>query len=239
MPYMTDSPLSQIPQLVPGQPSYLFGRFNFNQSPTKMLITQVAVTSNVVTLTVQVIEGPIPSLTSGALAVNALISVQGTQSAGGALNVNRAAVTAVNISSGGNGTISYAVTTGNITTTADAGMATVDPQEIPDALVNGYSIPLCQQAQPAENNIGSNLLVEVTFPSLPTTATVGLYASMTPWKNKFSAIGSGITVATVAAGSQSTDINTQITLGAYPYLCLYVSSVTGGTNPSIIAKITG
>jgi hypothetical protein len=236
MPYMTDSPLQNIKQLLPGRAEYLFGTFNYTQSASRMLISQVAVAANVVTLTVQVVEGPIPVLLSGLLAVTGLISVNGTQSAGGALNVNRAAVTAVNISSAGSGTISYAVTTGNIAATADFGTAIVDVQEIPDALTNGYSIPICLQAQPAQNEGLRNLTVETTFPSLPTTAAVLLYVAQTPWKTKF--VTTGVTIATVSGGAQSTAVVIQVAQGNYPYLCAVVSSAAGGTNPSIICKVS-
>ena len=83
MPYMTDNDFQTFVQQVPGQPTYLFGTFNWDVSPSKMAVSNVALTSNVATITVAVIEGPIPT-------VGSLISVIQTQSTSGLFNVNRA-----------------------------------------------------------------------------------------------------------------------------------------------------
>jgi hypothetical protein len=231
MPYLTDNPFQSIQQLVPGQPAYLFGTYNFDIAPARFLITNSALTSNVATITGQLIEGPIPT-------VNSLISVIQTQAGSGTMNVNRATITAVSISATtGIGTISYTDTNSNVTSVADTGMALIDTPEVPDALVNGYSILLALQAQPAEQRLNRQLMVTVEFPSLPTTATVLLYAGMTPYKTQMTT--TGLTVATVTGGAQSTNINTQIAAGVWNYLCLVASSVTGGTNPTIIGKILG
>ncbi len=229
MPYMTDNPTQKVAQLVPGQAAYAFGTYNYDVAPSRMQILNVALSgSNVATLTVQVIEGPIPT-------VGSLISVTQTQTSGGIFNVNRATVTAVNISSGGNGTISYALTGSTIATTADAGTAIVDTPENADALVNGYSIPIALQAQPAQNQGGRFLSIWVSFPSLPTTCTVTLYGAM--MNEKVAYVTTGVTAATVSGGAQSTAQLIQVAAGVWNYLCFVVTSVTGGTNPTLIAKI--
>lgn len=93
---------------------------------TTMSIQSVAITSNVATLAVTILNGPIPVVNS-ATAVS-LVSVQGTQTvtSGGAANFNITgkAVTGVSIdSSTGIGTITFALSSTNIVTTADSGTA--------------------------------------------------------------------------------------------------------------------
>jgi hypothetical protein len=234
MPYMTDNDFQTFVQQVPGQPTYLFGTFNWDVSPSKMAVSNVALTSNVATLTVQLYEGPVP-------VVGQLVSVMQTQSTSGLFNVNRVALSGVTLDANGAGTITYALTHANVGSAADSGQAWADPYETPDALANGYSIPVSLQVQPAEQRMQRQIVTEVTFPSLPTTATVKLYGAMAPpYKARFADLSQ--TVATVAGGVQTTSILTQISpasgiLGAWNYLCFVVSSVSGGTNPTIIAKI--
>ena len=69
---------------------YLFGSYNYKQANTTMLVSNVALTSNVATLTVQIIGGEVPI-------VGALISVQQTQSTSGLFNVARSPLTNVTI----------------------------------------------------------------------------------------------------------------------------------------------
>jgi hypothetical protein len=85
-----------------------------------MLVSNVALTSNVATLTVTIVEGNLP-------AVGSNITVNGTVTASGAFNVTLVALTAVSISaSTGQGTVSFALTHANVSSTADAGIAIVE-----------------------------------------------------------------------------------------------------------------
>ena len=119
MPNYMEGPFPQRAALIPGQPAYSFG-----VAPTanaRMSISKVAIATNVATLTVQMLEGIIP-------AVGALISVQGTQTvtSGGApnFNVTNVALASVTInSSTGAGTVTFALTSNNITAIADSGQA--------------------------------------------------------------------------------------------------------------------
>jgi hypothetical protein len=230
MPYYVDNPFQTVQQLVPGQPCYLFGTYNFDIAPSRMYVTNVALTSNVATITVAVIEGPIPT-------VGSLISVIQTQSTSGLFNVNRATITGVTIdSTTGLGTITFALTHANVVSAADSGLAMVDTPEVGDALANGYSIPCALQAQPAEQRLQRGLMATVTFPSLPTAATVKLYGAMTNQKSQFTDLG--VTLSSVSGGV-ATVLNTQVAVGVWNYLCFVASSVSGGTNPTIVAKILG
>jgi hypothetical protein len=124
MPNYNNSPFAPLPQVaLPGIPVFAFGSFNDRAAPTKMGISQVALTANVATLTVQLYEGNIP-------AVGSLITVQGTVSAGGAFNVVNVALTGVTINAtSGAGTVTFALTHANVGATADSGFAIV-PQPL-------------------------------------------------------------------------------------------------------------
>jgi hypothetical protein len=120
-PAYSSNPLQRIKLALPGIPVYCWGSLSSTIAPSRMTINHVAISSNVATLTVQVIEGNIP-------AVGALVTVTGTQTASGAFNVTAQAITAVSIdATTGAGTISYALTHADVGSTADSGLA-VAPQ---------------------------------------------------------------------------------------------------------------
>lgn len=123
MPAYSKDPSAAIALALPGTPVYAFGSLSDRVSPSRMTISNVALTANVATLTVQVIEGNIP-------AVGALVTVRGTQTSAGVFNVTQIALTgaAINATTGA-GTITYALTNANIGSVADSGMA-VAPQAI-------------------------------------------------------------------------------------------------------------
>jgi hypothetical protein len=115
-PYMTQPPQLQPRRgITAGLPAYSWGSFPLGQQPARMYITSVAIASNVVTLGVKMVEGNIP-------AVGANVTVTGTVAGGAAVNVASAALTAVTITPAtGVGTITYAATAANLSTTADGG----------------------------------------------------------------------------------------------------------------------
>ena len=119
MPAFSASPNFKGPLLLPGTPLYLWGSYNDKVSPTSMQISNVALTSNVATLTVQVYSGNIP-------AVGSLITVTGTQNTSGLFNVTNVALTGVTINATtGAGTVTFALTHANVVSAADAGTAIV------------------------------------------------------------------------------------------------------------------
>lgn len=123
MPQYSSDPTLAIALALPGTPVYVWGSLSDRIAPTRMTITNVALTTNVATLTVQVIEGNIP-------AVGALVTVRGTQQASGAFNVTAVAITGVTINATtGAGTITFALTHANVGSAADSGMA-IAPQAI-------------------------------------------------------------------------------------------------------------
>ena len=90
-PFMT-----QPPQLQPrrgitgGLPAYSFGSFPVGLQPARMVVTSVAVASNVVTLGVKLLEGNIPTTAN-------FVTVTGTVVGGSTVNVTNTALTGVTI----------------------------------------------------------------------------------------------------------------------------------------------
>jgi hypothetical protein len=161
-------------------PQYLFGNYNSDQQPWEFHITQVAVASNVVTATVQLVAGggaasngvPAPAKP----AVGAVMGVQGTTKNAGALNVDPTTVSSVTLDANGAGTITYAATTANLAAVADSGAIVVRPYEYGDAVVAGTaSAPIAQTFTPDDNANERSMFAEAVWTgTLPTTATVVL-----------------------------------------------------------------
>jgi hypothetical protein len=131
MPAFNDSGFFPPWSLNPGQPGYSIGSFNDNVPYTKVLISNVGVTSNVANLVASIVEGPIPTTSNN-------ISVLGTQSNSGALNVVNTAITAANFNTKtGNGTLGYNVTTANIANnTVDGGVGIIKQIEVGENVAN-------------------------------------------------------------------------------------------------------
>src|SRR6185312_8273967 len=134
-----NNPFQPAKFVMPGVACYLWGSHNDYASNTQMRVTNVALTSNVATLTVQVFDGNVP-------VAGSLVSVQQTQTASGAFNVNRVALTSTTIdATTGAGTIVFPLTHANVGSAADTGLAVIEVPETPEALVAGASIAACVQ----------------------------------------------------------------------------------------------
>lgn len=121
MPAYSNNPLQAIQLALPGTPVYVWGSQNDRVSPTKMTVSNVALTSNVATLTVKVIEGNVP-------VAGQLVTVTGTQTASGAFNVTGVAIASATINATtGAGTITYALTHADVGSTPDSGLAVAPP----------------------------------------------------------------------------------------------------------------
>ncbi len=137
MPVYSNDPSAVIQLALPGTAAYVWGSLNDRVSPTRMTISNVALTTNVATLTVQVIEGNVP-------AVGQLVTVRGTQQASGAFNVTAVAITGVSINATtGAGTITFALVHADVGSHSDSGLA-VAPQALTfEAIVSGEaSVPV-------------------------------------------------------------------------------------------------
>ena len=226
MPAYINSPFAPPPVLLQkGVAAYLWGTYNYHQAPTRMLVNNVALTSNVATITVQITEGEIP-------AVGALISVLQTQSTSGLFNVKRVAVTGATITGNGAGTITFALTHADVATAADTGSAIVEVPEVPETLANGASIPCCIQAPEGDSQF--TVPFAVTFPTLPTTATVSIQAALHDIDSEYTTL---VTAGAVATSVQTVGPFGYVTLQrGYFYRFLVASLAGSGT---IVAKIGG
>lgn len=221
--YASTPPTFTPPQLLmEGVPCYLFGTYNFRQANTKLLVSNVAITTNVATLTVQIVEGEIPT-------VGSFITVAQTQTGSGEFNVSRVALTAVSISaSTGAGTVSYALTGANVSS-ADSGTAIVEVPEIAEALTaNGASVavavpPSCSQ---------ETLTCTVTFPTAPTGATATLQTAVRNVDGEFTNVGN---ISVYASSAYSTGPTTQFTLQRGSYYRVNITGLTG--TGTIVAKV--
>lgn len=193
MPNYNPSPNGVRAILAPqGSKTFLLG----TQSPTggEMNVTSVATASNVATAGVNSWSGPLP-------VVGTLITIRGTVSASGAYNVSNVPVTAVTLDANGTGTVSFALTSSDLSTTADAGKLYFFPQVSGETVVAGSTIP----ASPAfnqgrsQNNYAAQLLPDATA-ALPTAATFTPQHANENVDAAFSDI-SGATALTIAAGA--------------------------------------
>lgn len=156
MPAYSSSPVAPVPLALGGTPAYAWGSLKTDVSPTRMLIDHVAITTNVATLNVTVVEGNIP-------AVGDSITVTGTTTQAGAFNVT-AALTGVTINATtGIGTVTFALTHADVATTANAGIAYVQYAPVFETVsLNSVSQAIALVASSPDIGI-SNFSVEVAW----------------------------------------------------------------------------
>jgi len=208
--------------LQPGVPGYAFGSWNANAPTTLMQVTNISLTSNVATVTVLVREGNIP-------AVGSLISISGTTTASGAFNVSNIAITGVSIvAATGIGTITFALTHADVPSAADAGQAYVPVPEVAEALSNSTSQQFGVQEDVGMNDNARTVTWSTAYPSAPGAVTMDLQASLFDIDGQYVKVDE----STNAAGEQRS-----ITLQNFRFLRLKASGVSGGSSPSVIAKI--
>jgi hypothetical protein len=227
MPSYVNNPFVPPQFVQQGVNCYLFGSYNDKQANTKMWVTNVALTSNVATITVQIIEGEIPL-------VGAYISVIQTASTSGLFNVNRAIITAVTINSAtGAGTITYALTHADVTSAADAGTAIAEVPEVAETLANGNSVACCLQSPDCDSQ--KTVPYSILFPGgIPTAAVVDLQAALRNVDSEFTKVQNA---ATVTGSEYTAGPFGQATLQRGYFYRFAVSGVSGST--TIVAKIGG
>ena len=224
MPLYIETPLDGIPpMLLPGIPGYLFGSFNPDLPTARMLVTSVAITGNVATLGVQMVEGDIP-------AVGSLISVRGTQTASGAANVTNVALASVSISSlTGIGTVTFALIHANVATDSSptaAGEAAVPVPEVGDAMTNKTSLQFSMQPASGLPNNSRDLEWTIETPSAPSSFSAALQIADTDADGDYTTIDTS-----TAVGSR------QVAGVRANFVRCVLSSVTGGSSPTVIVKV--
>lgn len=226
MPAYSGSPFQPPILAMKGVPTYLWGTFDPRIGNTNCALTNSALTSNVATVTIQILNGPMPI-------VGGLISIINSTAGSAALNVARATITGVTISSStGAGTVTFALTNANITSVADSGTVICEPAEVAEALVNNTASIACLIAPP-EGDSQFTVPIAVTFPTAPTGVTVTLQRAMRNVNAEFTNDTSAQVVYASSAYTSGPLVEATLERG-YLYR-LYVSGLTGvGT---IIGKI--
>ena len=239
MPVANVSAFAPLPEVVlPGKPAYFYGSMPTDTQDTLLQVTNVATTGGTATVSVYVRAGNIP-------VIGNLISIEGTVTSSGLFNVSSIPLTNVTINATtGVGTVQFALA-GTVSTTADSGQAIVPIAEVAETLAANTSVPVYVPSQ-EPNDMGSkSITTAVTFPTMPTAATVTLYSAINLPKNLPGSAGSEWTsdgvVATVAGGAftvgplmtEDTGANTAALAGRF--FCLQVTGITGPGK--IIAKL--
>lgn len=235
MPAFQLSPIGKtVQQAVPGLPAYCYGSLNRLVAPTRMNITNVALTTNVATLGVTVIEGNLP-------VVGQLVSVAGCSNS--VFNTTTPlAITAVsftNTPEDGKGTISFAQTHADVPSAAATGAAMAPQIEVGETIANGASIEIAIPANTPVPENGRAMLFDVYFPTLPTAVTVAVQGASIDDDNDFTTLG---TIAVVSGGVLSGASNTgsnEISLYFDGVRANFIRFLTSGLTGSgkIVAKV--
>jgi hypothetical protein len=226
MPAYINSPFQPPKFVMKGVATYLWGFYDYKIASTNLFVTQVALASNVGTVTATILNGPAP-------AVGQYISIIGTTTGSGEFNVNRAIITSATVNSAtGVCSLSFALTGSNQTAVADTGTVIVEPNETPETLVAGASIACLIQAPEGDSQF--TLTTEVTFPTLPTAATVSLQEGVVGPNSTptFTTLG---TAAVVAGGAETVGPVAQFSLTRGSLYRFLTSGITG--SGTICAKV--
>lgn len=236
MPTYNTSAFAPLPEVaIPAKPAYFYGSLPTNTQDTLMRITSFSLTSNVAAVTGTIYAGNIP-------VVGNTISVEGASNS--VFNISQGTITVVSgTPATGVYTISYAVTNANIGSVAGSGMVIIPIAETAETAANGNSVAIYVPSNELRDYGTRSITVATTFPSLPTAATVTLYTSISNTDNPSEWTSMGV-VATVVGGSVTVPANAStnggtvtFTTPAGRFFRVAQSGVSGGTTPTIIAKM--
>lgn len=191
-----------------------------------MLVTSVAVTSDVATLGVQVVEGNIP-------AEGSLISVRGTQTASGAANVSNIALASVTINSTtGAGTVTFDLSHADIatdSTPAAAGEALVPVPVVFESLPGDAAAGLAFSVQSGSNasNNQRGITWWTQFTGSPDTVAMNLQGADVDEDSAYTTVDSS-----TATGGESRSVGDI----SYSFYRIQAAS-TGGTDPTFAAGL--
>jgi hypothetical protein len=229
MSYTTNLPPSLISTelLVAGRPSYLLGKYSAKTSPTLLNITSLSASVNTVTITATITAGDVPTTSQ-------LLTVQNaSNSAINAVNAVVTAVTGFNTGDKSTGTISYTVNAvGTIASAAGSGQVVMPVAEVPETLQNGSSLSVAMPFNDPRIDQSRTVVAQASCPSAPTAATIDLSASDD--NVTFYKIGTVLSYA----GGTATGGFLEVTGQSARFLRFDVSSVSGGTLPTVIAKVS-
>ena len=229
MPSYIKSPFKPSPAvIISGTPLYLFGSFNDRTGPSIGKVLSNSVDSfNNATVTFELQSGNIP-------VAGSLITIAGTSNSAGVFNVTNSVIASVSsVLLTGIVTVIFSLAASAQANTADSGQVIIPQPEVGEALVNGASVPGALVSQGARLEQGRAVTAVVTFPSMPTTATVKLQQAVKDIDSEYADLA---TVTSVAGGVQTGgQVTLQGTLGLF--LRFNVSGAAGGSSPLLVAKL--
>lgn len=217
----------QNPQLLQkGVPAYLLGSFSQQTGVTNLGMATDAIAANVATVTATYLNGPLP-------VAGSLITIFNSTNSTDAFNINRVALTSVAyVASTNIMTLVFPLTASNQTATADSGSIIIEPAEVGEAVTGNYTSQACCVQAP-EGDSQFTVPVAVTFPTLPTAATVNFQVAIRNVNSEYTTIGTP--VAVVAASAQTVGPVQQITLQRGYFYRFIITGVTG--TASIVGKV--
>jgi hypothetical protein len=209
--------------LQPGVPGYAFGSKDASFPTTQLQVTNVALTTNVATVSVTMRRGKVPAAGSS-------ISITGTAAASGTFNVSGVTISTVSINATtGVGTITFPLTHADVVSVADAGQAYVPVPEVAESLAVQKS-----QAFAIQSTIGRGYGITWTYtcPSAPSTIAIQLEGAVNNSDSEYTLIGSSQTTT-----SGYNEIVAQVP-NLINFVRVRVTATTGGSSPTIISKLT-
>lgn len=205
-------PLKSIARLSTAiEPNYLFGSRDYKTEPLLYQITNLALTSNVVTATVAIKSGG--GATNTLPVVGAKMGVRGVATA--AYNVDPTTVVSTTVSNAtGTGTITYAKTNANIATAPASGDLVVQSAEVPDIVAAGTaSAPFSLVFTPDEDDNSRCLYAEAVWSgTVPTAATVVLQVANVDDEARYATVKNSI--GTLAGASVAASDNLAVIAGS-------------------------
>ncbi len=219
----------QKPLLVmKGVCTYLIGSFSQQVGDANLYVTNVALTSNVATVTVQQLNGP-------KVVVGALISIINSANTSGLFNVNRAVITGTTINdSTGAGTITFALTHGDIGSAADGGSVIVEPAEVGESVTTSFTSIACLIQAP-EGDSQFTVPISVTAGASITAMTATLQHALKESSNEWTN-----TTTVVTKTGASTYTAGPVVLATLERAYLYRIAVTAVTGTDlVVAKLGG
>lgn len=210
--------------LLTGVNFYAFGSKSQGKPTTRMQVTSVSANaSNNATVGVKILEGPIPIIGN-------FITIIGTMSASGAYNVTNVAISNVVIdTTSGIGTITFALTTAQLATTADFGTALVPIAEVAEALTNNSSsLPCAVQSPTGDAANAMTVTWQTSYPSAPAGITATLQGSLNDIDNEYATLDT----STNAAGEIR-----NVAIDGVNFLRVRITGLSG-TAPTGIIKLS-
>lgn len=215
-------PFNRKTSLPPGQTGYAFGSFNDQEPPTEATVTNVAIASNVATLTVTLRKGDAPKAGS-------LLSTQGIPNNSGAFNVSNVAISSVSFT-GATGTIVFPLTHADVSSAAASGLAVVPQPIVGDAIASGNkSQAFALIPSPGGNKqYGLSWFTKYGGTAVPTGVSISLQIADIDEDDEYTTVDTSTAVAGETRSIGNITAN---------FVRLIATTITGGTSPTLAAGI--